>query len=388
MSKKIIAIVLITLNVLLFTNNAQAQKGKITSAQLSLQDGKVIDAKRDIDAALQDPDVQKMVKAWNTKGDVYKAIYETKLYYPQNPASLFESKDAYLKAYELETNPKKQKDYAAPLTLLEGYLFNEGLERFNNKKFDDAYRHFDASMTINNFLLSKGLTTTLDTNVIYATAMSGVNLNKITEIKPLLEKLVSMNYDNVVVYETLAQIYDTQKDKEGLSKLITLGLAKYPNNKNLQVYELNSTLDNGDVRKSIEKFELAAAKDPNNASILFNLGVLYDKSQNMDRAKENYEKAIALKPDYGDAFFNLGVIYFNAGVELNKKMNLLDEKEDKDGKKYEAMKKQRDELFQKALPNLEKAYATDPKNKDYKSNLKKVYASMNMLDKAKELGDQ
>ncbi|MDB5228548.1 MAG: Tetratricopeptide 1 repeat-containing protein [Bacteroidota bacterium] len=388
MSKKIIAIVLITFNLLLFTNNVQAQKGKITSAQLSLQDGKVMDAKRDIDAALQDPDVQKMVKAWNTKGDVYKSIYETKLFYAQNPSSLFEAKDAYMKAYELETNPKKQKDYAAPLTSLEGYLFNEGLERFNNKKFDDAYRHFDASMAINNFLFTKGLSATLDTNVIYATAMAGTNLNKIAEIRPLLEMLVVMNYDNVLVYETLAQVYDAQKDKEALSKLITKGLAKFPDNKNLQVYELNATLDNGDARQSIQKFELAAAKDPTNSSILFNLAVLYDKTQNTDRAKEYYEKAIVLKPDYGDAYFNLGVIYFNAGVELNKKMNLLDDKEDKDGKKYDAFKKQRDELFQKALPNLEKAYSIDPKNKDYRSSLKKVYASMNMLDKAKELGDQ
>ena len=62
-----------------------AQKGKITSAQLNLQDGKVMDAKKDIDAALQDAEVQKMVKAWNTKGDVYKQIYESKIFYAQNP---------------------------------------------------------------------------------------------------------------------------------------------------------------------------------------------------------------------------------------------------------------------------------------------------------------
>ena len=49
--------------------------------------------------------------------------------------------------------------------------------------------------------------------------------------------------------------------------------------------------------------------------------------------------------------------------------------------------KQRDEAFAIALPYLEKAYAIDPKNVDYKSNLKKVYASMNMVEKAKALGD-
>src|SRR4051812_43331477 len=181
-----------------------AQKGKITSAQLSLQDGKVMDAKKDIDAALQDPEVQKMAKAWNTKGDVYKNIYETKIFYAQNPNCLFEAKDAYLKAYELETNPKKQKDISTPLTTVAAYLFNEGFDRFNNKKYDDAYRHFDASRQVNVFLFSKGLVATIDTNTIYATAMAGANVNKTAEIQPLLEKLVEMNYNNPTVYETLA----------------------------------------------------------------------------------------------------------------------------------------------------------------------------------------
>ena len=37
------------------------------------------------------------------------------------------------------------------------------------------------------------------------------------------------------------------------------------------------------------------------------------------------------------------------------------------------VKAERDALFQQALPNLEKAYQVDPKNKEYKTNLKKVY---------------
>lgn len=378
---------ILILGSLFLIQNSFAQKGKITSAQLNLQDGKVMDAKKDIDAALQDAEVQKMVKAWHTKGDVYNQIYESKIYYATNPTCLFEAKDAYLKAFELETNPKKQKEFGAPLTTVSSYLFNEGLNRFNAKKYDDAYTHFDASRLINDFLFSKGLASVIDTNTIYATAMSAANTNKTDQAKPLLEKLVEMNFNNEVVYETLAQIYEIQKNRDALEKLIAKGLAKYPKNKNLQIYELNATLDNTDIQQSIDKFEKAAASDPTNSSILFNLGVLYDKNRNTVKAKEYYEKAIAIKPDYGDAFFNIGVMYFNEGVAKNKEMNAVDEKIDKEGKIYDGLKAERDELFKKALPMLEKAYTIDPKNIDYKSNLKKVYASMNMLDKAKALGE-
>lgn len=378
-------ITVLILGAMFMIQNSFAQKGKITDAQLSLQEGKLMDAKKSIDAAFLDSNVMKMVKAWNTKGDVYKTIYEGKIFYPQNPNCLFDAKDAYMKAYALETSAKKQKDFGTPLNTIYGYLFNEGFERFNNKKFEDAYRHFDASRIVNDFLFTKGLASSIDTNVIFASAIAGSNIAKYDEVIPLFEKLIAMNYNNAVVYETLAQIYEKQNKKDELASVVTKGLAKFPENKNLQIYELNSTLDGGDVQKSIDKFEKAAASDPKNSSILFNLGVLYDKAKNMDKAKEYYDKAIAITPDYGDAYFNIGVLYFNDGVQLNKKMNEVDDKVDRDGKIYNGLKKQRDEMFAKALPYLEKAYAIDPKNPDYKQNLRKVYASMNMLDKAKSI---
>lgn len=384
--KKLTLIVLV-LGACLITQNTYAQKGKITDAQLSLQDGKIMDAKKSIDAALLDSNVQKMSKAWNTKGDVYKSIYESKIYYATNPNCLFEAKEAYMAAYILETNTKKQKDFGTPLNTIYGHLFNEGFERFNNKKYEDAYKHFDASKNINQFLFSKGLTATLDTNVIYATAISATNLDKFDVAISIFEQLIKMDYNNPSIYETLAQIYEKQENKASLASVVKKGLAKYPDNKNLQVYELNSVLDGGDVQQSIAKFEKAAADDPKNSSLLFNLGVLYDKANNIPKAKEYYEKATAINPQYGDAYFNLGVMYFNDGVALNKKMNAVEDKDDKDGKIYSGFKKQRDDAFAAALPYLEKAYAIDPKNVDYKSNLKKVYASMNMVEKAKALGE-
>lgn len=384
--KKITLLVLV-LGACLLTQNTFAQKGKITDAQLSMQDGKIMDAKKSIDAALLDSEVQKMSKAWNTKGDVYRSIYESKIFYATNPNCLFDAKDAYLKAYNLESNPKKQKDYASPLAAIYGHLFNEGFERFNNKKYEDAYKHFDASKEINQFLFTKGLSTTLDTNTIYATAISATNIDKFDVAISLFEELIKMDYKNQSIYETLAQIYEKQANKDALAKVVKLGLAKYPDNKNLQVYELNSVLDGGDVQQSIDKFEKAVTADPKNSSLLFNLGVLYDKANNIAKAKENYDKAIAVNPTYGDAYFNLGVMYFNEGVALNKKMNAVEDKDDKDGKIYNGLKKQRDDAFAIALPYLEKAYAIEPKNPDYKTNLKKVYASMNMVEKAKALGE-
>lgn len=303
------------------------------------------------------------------------------------PNCLFEAREAYLKAFELETNVKKQKDFGTPLTMIASYLLNEGVERFNNKKYEDAYKHFDAARTANEFLVSKGLAT-IDTTAIYATSMAGLNLQKNAEVKPLLEKLVAMNYDNVAVYENLADIYEKDKNTTELAALVKKGLAKYPNSKGLMFIELNQTLsDGGDVQKSIEQLEKASSVEPNNVNVWAGLASAYEKVKMYDKAIAAYDKAIALKPDYGDAYFNVGIIFFNQGVEFNKQMNVIDDKDDKDGKKYAALKVERDAALGKALPYLEKAYATNTKNPDYKSSLKKVYATLNMLDKAKALGE-
>lgn len=93
--------IFLSLSLVCFASIAFAQKAKISSAQMYLNDGKVMDAKKEIDAALQSPEIQTRVDAWATKGDVYRNIYEVKIFYPQNPTALFDAKDAYFKAIEL-----------------------------------------------------------------------------------------------------------------------------------------------------------------------------------------------------------------------------------------------------------------------------------------------
>lgn len=373
---------MLLLCVLAVALNGYAQKGKVNSAEISLSEGKVLDAKKDIDAALTDAETQTSVKAWRVKGDVYKNIYETNVYYAQNPNCLFDAKDAYIKALGLETNPKKQKDYSTPLSALEGYLFNEGLGRYKQNNNEDAFRHFSSAYSINELLLSKGLQKSIDTSALFAAAVSGASAKKYTEVTPMLEKLVSMNYNEPSVYESLAQIYEETKNTEALAEIVKKGLAKYPDNKNLKVIELNQALSSNDLSAQIQKFEDAVKKEPKNTSYLFNLAVIYDKAGQADKAKATYEQIIAADTKFGDAYYNLGIMTFNEGIEINKKMNALD---DKEVDKYNALKKQRDEIFQKALPYLEKAYQIDTKNPDYKQSLRKVYAAMNMLDKVKAL---
>ncbi len=68
----------------------------------------------------------------------------------------------------------------------------------------------------------------------------------------------------------------------------------------------------------------AAQLAPNDASILYNLGVLEGQNGNYDNAISALEKTIKIKPDYRDPYFALGLFYHQKA--LNKKGQVVDKK--------------------------------------------------------------
>ena len=68
-------------------------------------------------------------------------------------------------------------------------------------------------------------------------------------------------------------------------------------------------------------------------------------------------------------------------------MNKLGTSE-KDNKKYEVLKKQREDVFKSAIPYLEKANELNPENEDVAITLLNVYSALEMTDKKKALKEK
>lgn len=425
----------ILLLLMLFSAIGFAQKGKVNSAQFSLTEGKVQEAKKYIDEALTDAETQQNIKAWQIKGDIYKNIYEGKVFFTQTPDALEVAKQAYLKAYELELNPKKKNVVAPSLEQLGSYFFTEGLSRFESEKWAEAYIKFNEAVAINDFLLKNNMTKNVDTSAIYATALAAYNGGLKPESKALLEKLIAYKYNNKVVYETLVDIYYLEKNPNFLT-VLNDGLKKFPNSKGLQVTKLNYYIENNKTDEAIAEISNALKSEPNNPSMLFNMAVLNEQLSKYQDAIAYYDKAIAANPKYNDAYYNAGAMYFNKAVEINKiiiddtparldstiaeyvstdivsleeiKAALKDQNlgslvsslnnyandkkalKDKMAKvneniKYELIQAKRNALFNKALPYFEKAYSMDKSLVQIKSALKEIYARMNMFEKIKTL---
>ena len=157
-----------------------------------------------------------------------------------------------------------------------------------------------------------------------------------------------------------------------------------PEDSSLLITEANLYLESKDFAKYKELVSEALVKQPNNADLVFNLGVISNNNNEKVEAEKYYKRAIEIDPKYANAYLNLAILKLEPEKGLIDKMNKLGTSP-ADNKKYEVLKKQRQDLFKSVIPYLEKAVELNDKNPDVNKTLLSVYNALDMTDKAKAL---
>ncbi|HNI46067.1 MAG TPA: tetratricopeptide repeat protein, partial [Chitinophagales bacterium] len=94
-----------------------------------------------------------------------------------------------------------------------------------------------------------------------------------------------------------------------------------------------------------------------------------------------YKKAIAIDPKTFDAQYNLGVMNYQRAADIINEANKLPLNEEK---KYDALMKEANEWFKKALPYFSAALDLNGKDANTLLALKEIYAKLNDATKAAE----
>ena len=131
----------------------------------------------------------------------------------------------------------------------------------------------------------------------------------------------------------------------------------------------------------------ALEKNPNNADLVFNLGVVSYNNKELVEAEKYYLKAIELDSNYINAYLNLAILKLDAEKALIDKMNKLGTSAP-EMKKYDVLKKQREEVYKSAIPSLKKVTELDPENVEAIKTLIGVYNALEMTAEAKVLKAQ
>lgn len=199
--------------------------------------------------------------------------------------------------------------------------------------------------------------------------------------KPREEKIPSKRGE---IYKNIALIL---KEKGRVSEALTAvqdARKENPNDESLLMAEAELYLGTKDYDSYTRLINEALAKNPNNADLVYNLGVISANANKLEDAEKYYLKAITIDPNYFNSLLNLSELKLRADEKLVTEMNKLGTSE-KDNKRYEVIKAEREKNFKSILPYLEKAVELKPEDDAASKTLLSVYRALEMSDKAKAL---
>lgn len=88
-------------------------------------------------------------------------------------------------------------------------------------------------------------------------------------------------------------------------------------------------LDNGFSEESLKQFLFLIGIFPQDASLYYNLGIVYEKIKKIDLAIQAYQRAISIKPEETDFYYNMGLVLldsqrFDEAIEAFQKVTSID----------------------------------------------------------------
>jgi tetratricopeptide (TPR) repeat protein len=269
---------------------ALAQIDSLFSVQKYLQAGNYRMARVTVDKVVLDPSTSNNFLAWYFRGFTYKEVYKKEeIKNPKSPAR-DEAFKSLLKSLELDTAKEYEKENKSTIKYLAAMYFNDAGVALDSLETDLAIKNFDQ----------------------YKKAMA------------LIDPAFNLNQKQVEFDLALASTYT-------------------------KIYETNRVQNKEYLPKIKEIYNGVLAKDPNNISANYNLGILY------------YNQAVNIikETDYD--------------MDLTALIDIQDNTVS---------------LFKESLPFMQKAYELDPKRKETLISLSGIYFSLNEIEKSNEIKEK
>ncbi|WP_299117122.1 lipopolysaccharide assembly protein LapB [uncultured Winogradskyella sp.] len=267
-----------------------------------------------------------------------------------------------------------------------------------------------------------------DTLFLYASATSYLNAEKYDKSLPLYEKLLDLKYQGggtdytAIKKETgevetfgskdfrdaavkskqyispkdvklpsrqgdilryMSLIYSFQGNSEKALDLIAKAKVYNPKDMQLIIAEAKAYLASDDkekMKKLLDEAQDLVGDDPVN---LYNFGFFAMEIGENKTAIKYFEEAISKNPKFADAYLNIANVITIEEEAIVKEMNSLGTS-DADNRRYDELRAKKTEVFNRAIPYLEKAFELKP-NLDNANFLLSLYKASFQTQKAKDL---
>ncbi|HKZ39010.1 MAG TPA: tetratricopeptide repeat protein [Chryseolinea sp.] len=379
-----------TLLLLMFaTVSVYAQKPvkpNLNKALNSWKEGKLDEAKANIDAAITSEKLMNEAKTWYYRGLIYASIDTT-----SNEAQKALATDAYKTAVEAfkkadELNTGKAELFiqdAAGLPMLKsqqmsnwagGYL-NKGASQYQEEDLEGALKNFEKVQEI---LPS-------DTTAYFYAGFVANGLENYDKAIENFKKYNELGGKSSDGYSIMSNIYSGPKEnKEEALKIIREAKTKFPANQDFPKVEIGLLIDLKRIDEAKSGLESAVQKEPGNKILHFYLGYANASLNKMDEAKKNYEDALKIDPQYFEAQLYLAKLMYSDAAAIKKEMSNLGISAADKKKKFD-LDKVLVEKLKIALPYWEKAEKLKPDDQEVLDTLYAMYTDLDMQDQMKRI---
>lgn len=359
-------------------------KPNLNKALNQLNEGKLDEAKANIDAAIENEKMKVDGKTWYYRGLIYASIDTTsnEAFKSLDPNAFQVALDAFKKAEELSKGKGyfTQDAMGLPQTKEQQMSFwanthvNKGADLYQQEEFESAAQSFEKVSQI----LEK------DTlGHLYAGFASNAAENYDKAIEHFNAYIENGGTSSDPI-KLLNNIYIQKGDKEKALEVIRKGKAKFPADPDFPKLEIGALIELNRIDEAKTGLEEAIKNEPDNKILHFYLGYANQNLGNIAEAKKNYEDALKLDGQYFEAQFYLARLMYQDAAVVKKQMADLGISAEDKKKRFE-LDKVLVEKLRVALPYWEKAEKINPNDQDVLDALYSIYGDLDMPDQAKRI---
>ena len=200
-----------------------AQKGKVTQAQSYFTAGKLDQAKKMIDEAIQHEACINFDKAHFVKGQIYQAIFESQVpeYKSLSADALDIAWKAFQKVIELDVKKKYEKKLATQYSNLIIDFTNQAVENYNAERFPEALASFKQVLELEHSpIVTQGQSAKVDTAVIFNAAVAAQRAGNLDDAEKFYKETLKYDYEAARTYAMLSKVLKDQgKEEEAVTYL-------------------------------------------------------------------------------------------------------------------------------------------------------------------------
>ena len=363
----------------------KAAKPNLNKALTSWREGKLDEAKANIDLAPTYEKTMNDPKAWYYRGLIYGSIDTTsnEAFRALDPNAFTVAMESFKKADELSKGKELFIQDASGMPVMKtqqmtywaNTYINKGASLYQEEDLENSLKAFEkAQMIIPD-----------DTLAYFYAGFVANSLENYDKAIASFQKYIDLGGKSSDAYLSIININSGPKaNKEEALRVVRLAKPKFPNNPDLPKVEIGLLIDLKRIDEAKSGLEDAIKKEPTNKILHFYLGYANASLNNFEEAKKNYEEALKIDPQYFEAQLYLSKLVYADAASIKKEMSNLGITAADKKKRFE-LDKQLVEKLKIALPYWEKAEKLNPSDQEVLDTLYSIYTDLDLQDQLKRV---